>query len=605
MINPRLWKKVALTISVIPALLVSCKEAAPEGTAGIPSVTIEEVSVASDAITFSLVATDADEVVYMVRASGGSLTVEDLIADGESLLYLEPITRRYTQLSPDRTYTVYAVALRAGEHGEMASLEMTTEALPPLKYDDELTARAARLTYWGPSSTAGIDEFTLTLSDAAGGIDQDGSLTHAPGSFNARLVLWSSPADPQSVRLADGTYYYTVSDSPAAETIDGNASAVIIYDESGNQSMSSSYISDGSYVEVSGDGDSYSISASIVFGASSGEETVYKIDWNGPIDTVIGEDDDDRSVILDSDILDKEFVDASAIYQGISGGYDLVRLEFTDIESAFDLSSIPNLAYLSLDVYTAVTDDDRLSGTVFNVAASAGRDIVRQGSFDGTAQSLERSYIVLTDDDGVICDADGIKSGTMTRTLSPDGTETYAFDFVTTHDHRITGSFEGTVTVLGYERSYESNLTGDYRFAWGDGIYANNLYNRGDEAGTGNTKWQVELWLESGDGTMDCFYADLYSEGTDDTTLPAETYSAASSVGAAWTFTPGTYDGYGSYTYWYRTDTDSYTEILWAPFVDGTITVSGGTDGSDYTFVFDLADDAGHKVTGSWTGPLD
>ena len=125
-----------------------------------------------------------------------------------------------------------------------------------------------------------------------------------------------------------------------------------------------------------------------------------------------------------------------------------------------------------------------------------------------------------------------------------------------------------------------------------------------DDAGTGNTKWQLVLWLESVDGTMDCFYADLYSEGTAAEALPAGTYTAATSVGAAWTFTPGTYEGYGSYTYWYRTAADGYTEQLWAPFVGGTIEVSVGADG-DYDFKFDLLDDAGNKVTGSWSGPLE
>ena len=103
---------------------------------------------------------------------------------------------------------------------------------------------------------------------------------------------------------------------------------------------------------------------------------------------------------------------------------------------------------------------------------------------------------------------------------------------------------------------------------------------------------------------MDCFYADLYSEGTAAEALPAGTYTAATSVGAAWTFTPGTYEGYGSYTYWYRTAADGYTEQLWAPFVGGTIEISVGADG-DYDFKFDLLDDAGNKVTGSWSGPLE
>ena len=602
MMNNSLWKKAVLAALSVPALLVSCTGNDPDDTVqGAPAVSIEEVSVDSDAITFTLTASDADEVVYMVRSTGGTLTVEDLLADGESLLYLEPITRRYTQLSPGRSYTVYAVALRNGEHGEMASLEMTTRELPPLEYDEKLTARAARLTWWGPSGTSGVDEFTLSLSDAADGIDPDGSFTHAPGSVNARIVLWTATADPQSPGLTDGVYLYNATSVPARETIDGGASAVILYDATGEQSTMSSFLAENSFVEVRTDGDNYEISASIVFGSATDDPQVYKLDWYGTIETVTG--DSDESVVLDRDVTGKQFVDASAIYQGQAGGYDLVRLEFTDIEDAFNSSTIPDLTFLSLDVYTTVADD-RIQGTAFNVAPGAGQNVVRQGSFDGTAQSLARSYIVLTGSDGVISDADGIKSGTMTKTVSQDGTETWAFDFVTTHDHRVTGTYEGTVQVLGYEQTFQSNLTGDYEFAWGSTPYYAYANNGGDDAGTGNTKWQLVLWLESGDGTMDCFYADLYSEGTAAEALPAGTYTAATSVGAAWTFTPGTYEGYGSYTYWYRTAADGYTEQLWAPFVGGTIEISVGADG-DYDFKFDLLDDAGNKVTGSWSGPLE
>ena len=306
--NSGLWKLAVLTLSVIPALLMSCKEENPDGTPGIPTVTIERVDATSDAITFSLTATDADEVVYLVRASGASLTVEELLADGESLLYLEPVTRRYTRLVPERAYTVYAVALREGVSGEMASVEMTTDALPPLEYDGHLTARSARLTWWGQSAAAGTDEFTLTLSDARDGIAADGSLAQAPGSFNARIVMWGPSADPDAVRLADGTYRYIVSEAPVSGTIDANASAVIIYDEDGNRSMSSGYISAGSFIEVSSEGDSYEMTATIVFGASTGDETVYEVTWSGQIETVVGEDDEDRSVILDTDVTDSTFL---------------------------------------------------------------------------------------------------------------------------------------------------------------------------------------------------------------------------------------------------------------------------------------------------------
>lgn len=602
----RLWKMTALLALSMPAMLVSCTEENPDGTAGVPTVTIERVGVTSDAITFTLTATDADEVVYLVRATGGSMSVEDLMADGESLVYLEPVTRRYQQLVSERSYTVYAVALRSGEHGEMATLEMTTDALPPIEYDDELDVRSARLTYWGATGSAGIDEFTLSFSDAENAINDNGSFTRAPGSVNARLVLWTSSTDAANPELPEGSYSYNASGVPASGTIDSNASYIGIIDDSGMQSELSGFLAEDTAIEVTRDGDNYEITATIAFGAIMGDPTIYKMTWSGRIDTVIGEDEeDDRTVILDEDITDKQFVDAFAMYQDSYSGYDLVRLEFTDIESAFELESIPDLTYLSLDVYTSISADDRIEGTTFNVTPNAGMNVVRQGNFDGSQQSLARSFVVMTGSDGVISDADGIKSGTMTRTAAQDGSEIWTFDFITTHDHRITGTYEGTVQVLGYEQTFQSNLTGDYEFAWGSSIYANNLRNYGDAAGTGNTEWSIELWLESEDGTMDCFYADLYSEGTGSATLPAGTYSAAASQGEAWSFTPGTYDGYGAYTYWYRTAEDSYTEQLWAPFVGGTIEVSGGADGADYTFKFNLLDDAGHKITGSWTGPLE
>lgn len=194
-----------------------------------------------------------------------------------------------------------------------------------------------------------------------------------------------------------------------------------------------------------------------------------------------------------------------------------------------------------------------------------------------------------------------------TFTVSENGTK-FVFDFITQEGTSIKGTYEGVPNLANHcdndvkepKRPY-STLTGDVQLEWVPETMLF-LYNEGHSVldDLNNLVIMVtEPNMESGDYIM--FDLLLSSD-----TLEDGTYTIDRTLADGHIF-PGTVDfGRGMMLAWYgdldSTDDEGYQEFL-GPLESGTVTVST-TAGGKKKIVFDVTDDNGHAITGSFEGEL-
>ncbi|MGN1233214.1 MAG: BACON domain-containing protein [Candidatus Cryptobacteroides sp.] len=206
-----------------------------------------------------------------------------------------------------------------------------------------------------------------------------------------------------------------------------------------------------------------------------------------------------------------------------------------------------------------------------------------------------------------------IVDGTMTVSGSFNN-YVFEYDFTTDRGKKVTGKYSGPIrhdkmdiSPLSLDCLYEDKaLDLSYvtagKLIYGGGCYTFDPVNYVHTGKEGD--WTVEL-APSGrhDGiTLNFITNDIYDKG-----LQPGTYEISSKL------TPGTlyngityihhgYDGMAGTGYIADFAKDG-RNCSWQAAVKGNVTVSVESNG-DYSFIIDLEDKAGHKITGSWTGPL-
>lgn len=194
-----------------------------------------------------------------------------------------------------------------------------------------------------------------------------------------------------------------------------------------------------------------------------------------------------------------------------------------------------------------------------------------------------------------------------TFTVSENGTK-FVFDFTTQEGTAITGTYDGQPVIVNYcdndvkepERPY-STLVGDVELEWVPSTLAL-VYNEGHSVLDDLNNLVVMVTdpaMQAGDYIM----FDLL---TSSDTLADGTYTIDRTLADGHIF-PGTFDfGGNTILAWYgdldSTDPDGY-QLYLAPLESGTVTVST-LEGGDRKIEFNVTDDAGHSITGSYIGSI-
>lgn len=196
-----------------------------------------------------------------------------------------------------------------------------------------------------------------------------------------------------------------------------------------------------------------------------------------------------------------------------------------------------------------------------------------------------------------------------TFTVSGDGTKV-VLDFVTDNGTKIKGSFDGKINIHNFCDNDEKAPKRPYSLLKGDvnlnfppnaiGI----LYQEPESYLENMGTYQLlitEPDMKYGDFMMITYFSK--SESLENGTYTIDSKFDDHSVA------PGTIDFGGQmFLSWYgdlsEVDDEGYNTKI-APFNGGTFTVTDGKKAGTKTITFDVIDDNGHKIKGSWTGEIE
>ncbi len=251
---------------------------------------------------------------------------------------------------------------------------------------------------------------------------------------------------------------------------------------------------------------------------------------------------------------------------------------------------LANATYYRFDLYSELVDSEN------GLALPYGTYTIDNGSCDPYTISAYYSAYYVMDSDGWDYAAEGtITSGTVV--IDENGVT--ANIMVNGALHTVT--YTGAIEVIDAASGGGDEDDGPYSTLYDDlrcNLDDHSLYYQyyGDYYETGYMNWAFAIMPNDGEGDFVQF--DVLA-GPDSTTNFYGEYTIADTFEAYTSYTGYIdWDGYmvGA---WYYTDDG----ITMAPFVDGTMSVVDNGDGTA-TVEFDVYDDYGYNITGSWTGAI-
>ena len=203
-----------------------------------------------------------------------------------------------------------------------------------------------------------------------------------------------------------------------------------------------------------------------------------------------------------------------------------------------------------------------------------------------------------------------LTAGTMTVKKNGNG-YSVVLDAQTAAGIKVKATYDGTIGLTNYcdndtnpqtpQRPW-STLSGDVNLNFNSTTTAN-VYFMGEDLKRGYYSWIVQIVADP--QKDDYVTLEMLTPVSAGTSFPTHTYDVNDNL-TAYTALPGfTKYGGGDVAYcWYgdlnSVDSEGYATTL-APINSGTISVTANSS-SNYTFAFDTKDDAGHSITGSFTG---
>ncbi len=226
--------------------------------------------------------------------------------------------------------------------------------------------------------------------------------------------------------------------------------------------------------------------------------------------------------------------------------------------------------------YTIDTTDSMASGTVGAYYSAYYKWNSYGDDYDATDWP-DSGFITFNEDGSIYAEVHMMVSG-ETHKVSFAGGDIVIYDG--------TGGGEGG----GGEYDIMSTLTDDYTATLDHHTLVYEFY--GDYYYIGLQNWTFMIAPNDGEGEYVQF--DVLA-GADSTDFNG-TYTISSEM-ESYTSYPGVIEGnYMGGSWLYSSD-----YLTMSPFVDGTLTVTNNNNGT-YSVSFDVTDDAGYNVTGSWTG---
>lgn len=538
-----------------------------------PTPRIELAAGVSTQTTLSFVASswEAEKCAYTLVPTGGEVpSAADILEKGEELTPDKITSITIQELTPATSYFIFAAALNGTTYSTVAQLAMTTLPEEETPYT---TIKLKNAYYLGDTEEAG--NWLLKFATEPDGV----------GHYaDVYIGIWTSeiPEDLNNPVLPTGTY--TASSDQTAGTYDTDASFQRM------QPDQTIYNYVGGQVEITKEGSNYTIQGDLL--DDKGFTRLYR--YTGP---VVGEDMSPHHLPRITENVNVTFERAEGTFFGdyYKNGTSLIDIGFTTGQTTISAEFVSTPAPYGSETLAAGTytiNENRAAMTL-----TPGLEL----NYAGWEYRPTGTYCKIGGDPESFGFA---TSGTIEVEKSgPDYTIT--FDLKTEEGISVKGSYSGTLSLTdGTEKPVISELEEDHVLDLSPitiglmEFYGSWPYNNGFDM------WAIEMKNESIDG-IDGIQFELFLEpnGFLPEGVPTGTYQVAS-VAAANTLVPGFIDTYlaGSWYIW-ANENGSYMKK--APINSGSLTIS--KEGDTWTVEFDLLDDArpAHRISGSWSGPMD
>ncbi len=434
--------------------------------------------------------------------------------------------------------------------------------------------------------------------------------TEYSDTYNYFLLLSDLGTDEDGYSLPDGTYYqvdlYSVEGVVDAEGYIHVPAGTYVFDA--NDTMAEWTLGNyySGYFKINADGTAYVGKGAFEAGQAVVTEngitlTVtiagveHTVTYNGEPKLYVGGNGGGGDTPTPGDDVEFTANYAYAMYYGdqyTPGTADNYYFFLSDLGVDADGYDYAGGTYYRFDIYAPITSDYTITPGTYTIDANDSMASGTVGAYysayykwnsygdDYDATDWPDSGFITFNEDGSIYAEVHMMTSGETHKVSFAGGDIVIYDG--------TGGGEGG----GGEYDIMSTLTDDYTATLDHHTLVYEFY--GDYYYIGLQNWTFMIAPNDGEGEYVQF--DVLA-GADSTDFNG-TYAISSEM-ESYTSYPGVIEGgYMGGSWLYSSD-----NLTMSPFVDGTLTVTNNNNGT-YSVSFDVTDDAGYNVTGSWTGEI-
>ncbi len=463
--------------------------------------------------------------------------------------------------------------------GVVEAMELPGNVLPT--EDVNFTAESLDGTYYGTEYSPTYNYY-LTLSDK--GLDAEGYALAGGTYYQLDLYSVEGTVDAEGyIHIPAGTYAYDVDDTMAEWTLGNYYSGYFKINDAGTEYEGKGPFEAGQAV-VTENGITLTVTVAGV------EHTVT---YNGAPKFYVGGNGGGGETPTPGEGVEFTASYAYAMYYGdqyTPGTADNYYFFLSDLGVDGDGYEYATGTYYRFDIYAPITSDytitpgtypidttDSMASGTVSAYYSAYYVINSYGDDYDATDWPDGGFITFNEDGSIYAEVHMMVSG-ETHKVSFAGGDIVIYDG--------TGGGEGG----GGEYDIMSTLTDDYTATLDHHTLIYEFY--GDYYYIGLQNWTFMIAPNDGEGEYVQF--DVLA-GADSTDFDG-TYAISSEM-ESYTSYPGVIDGgYMGGSWLYSSD-----YLTMSPFVEGTLNVTNNNNGT-YSVSFDVTDDAGYNVKGSWTG---
>lgn len=478
--------------------------------------------------------------------------------------------------------------------------------------------------YYTPSnSTDEAANYYFEVSSVSASLDDDKNIVFSAEGWALNLDLYAAPsASPYA--FAEGTYtaYTATSDDDVvpAMSYTSDYSFASYYAKAGTDRTDYALTGD---VVVTKSNDTYTIKATTVRNGQT-----YNLTFTGKISFESTVSEGSSLPQIGHDII-VDFTGGCAFYQGNLFQANTGNMEINLYTTTFDASTGATTApgyVIKMSLFNTLfgnPESARVKAGVYTPSYKFAKNTFLPGTdvtYAGMTMILG-SYGQYRDESGNLRYTN-ITSGTCEVIENEDGTFTVNVDALTKDGYVVRGSYTGTLPVTDVSddtpTSHLSTLTEDHELDLAKIEKARlwRIENVTDASHDAWAQYVVDIGSRSGldqvivDQGGDIFRMQFVGNAQGGDMMPEGSYDV---IANRWStsyktmcLVPGyTYDGDLVGTVYIHFTEGRYLIMDgYAPAAEGTISVMHNDDDT-YTFVIDLFDDAGYRLTGKWTGPVE